>query len=202
MSGTKKIIIILAILFIIVEWAYIINGILRKDNPSNNETSVPQTLQERRAELVKNWTTGQELQELRQIEAQLEEERIQREIEQAKKQEKSQAIAEWFKTYGIKILIIITGLCIFGGVCQAIVTSKGYNREENYGFVWGFFLGLLGLIVCCAKPAKIIQPRIIKESVQIEKEIQTQLDEIIYLKQQGYITEDEFNQKRKQILEL
>lgn len=42
---------------------------------------------------------------------------------------------------------------VFGFVCNAILKDKGYGTDENpnYGFWWGFFLGVLGLVVCCCK---------------------------------------------------
>lgn len=40
----------------------------------------------------------------------------------------------------------------FGIACRAIVKGKGYPPEMNRGFLWGFFLGLIGLIVCAVKP--------------------------------------------------
>lgn len=87
---------------------------------------------------------------------------------------------------------------IMGGVCHAIVSAKGYHGDENYGFLWGFFLSLIGLIVCCAKPTKVIQTRSTTEEISL----QTQLNEAILLRKQGYITEEEFIQMRKNILKL
>lgn len=42
---------------------------------------------------------------------------------------------------------------VFGFVCNAILKGKGYGTDENpnYGFWWGFFLGVLGLVVCVCK---------------------------------------------------
>ena len=39
----------------------------------------------------------------------------------------------------------------FGIACRSIVRSKGYPDEMNHGFLWGFFLGLIGLVVCAVK---------------------------------------------------
>ena len=46
----------------------------------------------------------------------------------------------------------VVGGIIFGFICDAIVKSKGYPKEMNKGFLWGFFLGWIGLIVCAVKP--------------------------------------------------
>lgn len=40
---------------------------------------------------------------------------------------------------------------IFGVVCRKICENKGYYGAENHGFLWGFFLGWIGLIVCVCK---------------------------------------------------
>lgn len=51
------------------------------------------------------------------------------------------------------ILYIVDGL-IFGFVCRAIVAGKGYTSENgytNHGFAWGFWLGIIGVIVCACK---------------------------------------------------
>lgn len=47
--------------------------------------------------------------------------------------------------------VIIFGV-IWGLVSRAVVKSKGYPDELNKGFLWGFFLGWIGLIVCAVKP--------------------------------------------------
>lgn len=56
---------------------------------------------------------------------------------------------EFFFTWLIVLLIYC---CIWGAVCNAIVSSKNYPPERNHGFAWGFWLGLIGLIVCACKP--------------------------------------------------
>lgn len=47
----------------------------------------------------------------------------------------------------ILLLYIVQGL-IFGLAAQHIAESKGYNT----GFIWGFFLGVIGLVVVGLKP--------------------------------------------------
>ena len=51
---------------------------------------------------------------------------------------------------GLVIGAIIQGI-IFGCIGRAIVSSKGYDSSENHGFAWGFWLSLLGIIVCACK---------------------------------------------------
>lgn len=56
-----------------------------------------------------------------------------------------------------KIFSIITSIVIriiIGAICRAIVRSKRYPNFENHGFAWGFWLGLIGLIVCVCKPKR------------------------------------------------
>lgn len=48
---------------------------------------------------------------------------------------------------GLIIGYCISGL-IFGFICQHVAESKGYDT----GFAWGFWLGMIGLIVVAVKP--------------------------------------------------
>jgi hypothetical protein len=47
-------------------------------------------------------------------------------------------------------LIFLFAIC-FGVAGAAINSSKG--RDGFTGFLWGFLLGLIGLIVVCARPS-------------------------------------------------
>ena len=49
------------------------------------------------------------------------------------------------------IIAIIHGL-IFGFITKSVIEDKGY--DDNW-FWWGFFFGLIALIVACAKPRNI-----------------------------------------------
>ena len=154
---------------------------------------------------------------------------------------------------------------IIGIVCRKVVESKGYLDDENYGFSWGFWLGLIGLIVCAVKPPvgeyanKTVvfqQPgnnqatntdkndsnnakaddsdeywicscgtqnesidsfcyncfkekpieetaseeTTVKKDNQYESSITRQIKEISKLKEEGFITEEEYEAKKKQIL--
>lgn len=44
-------------------------------------------------------------------------------------------------------------LSAWGLICRAIVSSKGYDESDNHGFAWGFWLNIIGMIVCIAKPS-------------------------------------------------
>jgi len=50
-----------------------------------------------------------------------------------------------------KIVVYIIVRIIIGTICKSIVRSKSYSDSENHGFAWGFWLGILGLIICACK---------------------------------------------------
>ena len=127
------------------------------------------------------------------------------------------------------IIYVISGI-IFGVVCKSIVASKGYDDKDNNGFAWGFFLGIIGLIVCCVKPSVLQQnqrmiPRtwvcscgavndlnlgdycmICGKKKPDNKSTQTDAtSEIKKYKQlldEGIITQEDFEAKKKQLLGL
>lgn len=52
----------------------------------------------------------------------------------------------------VKTIIIIAVIHIISGnISKAVVKSKNYPDSINHGFAWGFFLGILGLIICLFK---------------------------------------------------
>ncbi len=52
----------------------------------------------------------------------------------------------------IMVIFIYLGIPIaLGIICDRIVKGKGYPPEKNHGFLWGFFLHIIGLIVCLCK---------------------------------------------------
>ena len=52
----------------------------------------------------------------------------------------------------IKTIIIIAVIHIISGsIAKAVVRGKNYPNNKNHGFAWGFFLGILGLIICLFK---------------------------------------------------
>lgn len=50
-----------------------------------------------------------------------------------------------------RIIGSLIGGVIFGFICKKVCESKGYYGSDNKGFLWGFFLGWIGLIVCACK---------------------------------------------------
>ena len=59
--------------------------------------------------------------------------------------------------------IIIAQAIIFGVATKVVITNKGYT--ENW-FWWGFFFGLIALIVACAKPQNIDYSSFIRQPSQ------------------------------------
>ena len=51
----------------------------------------------------------------------------------------------------VRLLFAFAGMFLWGFVSKHIVKTKGYPDELNKGFWWGFWLGWIGLIVCCCK---------------------------------------------------
>lgn len=53
-----------------------------------------------------------------------------------------------------KYYIILAVVHIVSGfIARAIVRGKGYPNQDNHGFAWGLFLGLLGVLICLCKSA-------------------------------------------------
>ena len=51
----------------------------------------------------------------------------------------------------IVVVVYIILQIIFGLISRAIVKEKCYPDNENHGFAWGFWLGVIGLIICLCK---------------------------------------------------
>ena len=57
-----------------------------------------------------------------------------------------------FGTIALFVLSFVSMGVIFGLICRVILRNKGYPPARNHGFLWGFFLGVIGFIVCMMKP--------------------------------------------------
>lgn len=68
-------------------------------------------------------------------------------------------------------IIIIRG-CIWGFATKIIIENKGY--DDNW-FWWGFFFGIIALIVACARPdcyintGKFVQPMSNVDRIKVQK---------------------------------
>lgn len=86
--------------------------------------------------------------------------------------------------------VIIGWGCIWGWGVNKVVKNKGY--DENW-FWWGFFFGIIALIVALTKPQNIYNQK---------KEPFDELKKYKELMDSGIITEEEFNKKKLELLGL
>lgn len=109
------------------------------------------------------------------------------------------------------ILDIITAICIvigivnsvwlliwailtlvFGCICKKIGLSKGID----YGFILGWFLGIIGLIIICVLPEET------NNNIKLESNSNKydDLERLQKLKECGAITEEEFKSEKLKLL--
>lgn len=89
-------------------------------------------------------------------------------------------------------VFLVQGL-IFGFITRAIADSKGYDG----GFWWGFFLGLIGLIVVAVRPA---MTKVESDISNTAASYTQALERLASMRDQGILTEDEFKEKKQEIL--
>lgn len=120
------------------------------------------------------------------------------------------------KYYGLFVIGIALNY-IFGSICSDMLIAKGYGETEDYknhGFWWGFFLGVIGIIVCALKPDLNLVSYRSHTSAESDKDAEDnqpndndnqtieQIKEYKKLLDDGAITEEEYNQIKKNILDL
>ena len=110
---------------------------------------------------------------------------------------------------GIVIMAYFFTDIIWGFICRSIVASKNYPEELNHGFAWGFFLNLIGLIVCACTPnyfqtysGRMNAGQIDTHIRQQQAPVSEQITELKSMLDEGLITEEEFAAKKKQLLGL
>ena len=100
--------------------------------------------------------------------------------------------------YGFFMIILlayfITGV-IFGTITKYISGTKGYEG----GFAWGFWLGLIGLLVVSFR-ANLNDSNKHPQKVIIKVDDAEKIEKLAKLHQQGILTDEEFNQKKADIL--
>lgn len=89
-------------------------------------------------------------------------------------------------------VFLVQGL-IFGFITRAIADSKGYDG----GFWWGFFLGLLGLIVVAVRPT---MTKVESDQGNTAASYTQALERLAAMRDQGVITQAEFEAKKQEIL--
>ena len=92
---------------------------------------------------------------------------------------------------------------ILGFVCDRIVSGKGYPRNENHGFLWGFLLSVIGVIVCACKPAYPVLTNNQNQYSSQKREQASSADALLKYKQlldSGVLTQEEFDRKKEELL--
>lgn len=90
------------------------------------------------------------------------------------------------------VLILFIG--IYALVFAFIGASIGIKKGINSGFWWGYFLGIIGIIIICLLP---------DENQNIKNiDIADQIKKYKELLDSGAITQEEFEVKKKQLLDL
>ncbi len=120
---------------------------------------------------------------------------------------------QWF---GVYVLPILIWKCIWGYATRAVIKGKGYKADW---FLRGVLFGLIAFIVAICKPNVVNTPEFVKQLNQwqdsadttkqrIKKEngeIKSNVDRLREYKQlldEGVITQEEFEQKKAQILQM
>ena len=110
------------------------------------------------------------------------------------------AYSDSFETIFIWIFVVVMWCVIWGFVTKAIVKGKGY--ENSGAWFWcGFFLGIIGVIVAACKPA-VNNQILYNYQQQPQTSSADELMKYKMLLEQGAITQEEYDAKKKQILNI
>lgn len=106
----------------------------------------------------------------------------------------------------IDVIILLISAIFWGIICWLIGRQKGIS-----GFWWGFFLGIIGVIVVACSKDKTVKNDIScmtnMEYEDLSSDNNTSFDKyasiekLNELKKSGAITEEEFNNEKSKILE-
>lgn len=94
-------------------------------------------------------------------------------------------------------VVPLIAACVFGCITDYLGKLKGYRNC----FLWGFFLLIIGMLVIAIMPDRKAEQRN-EEKPSKKMSIEEALQKYERLKEKGVITEEEYQEKRKQILKL
>ena len=93
---------------------------------------------------------------------------------------------------------------VFGFACYKIIEDKGYDNANTWA-ICGFFFGIIALILALAKPNIRQQSEMLDAMRGVNQKAASPADEILKYKElldQGIITQEEFDKKKKELLQL
>lgn len=94
---------------------------------------------------------------------------------------------------------ILTPIMVFGLVWAYLARYVGIKKNIYSGYVWGYFLGIIGFIVMCVLPKeKKENNNIITQNFSASDEI----EKYKKLLDNGAITQEEYDKKKKELLNL
>ena len=93
------------------------------------------------------------------------------------------------------ILAYVIQGAIFGAITKHVARTKGYDD----GFAWGFLLGILGLLIVGFR-ANLNETNRHPQKVIVKIDEAEKIEKLAKLHQQGILTDEEFSQKKADIL--
>lgn len=94
---------------------------------------------------------------------------------------------------------VLTPIMIFELVWAYLARYVGLKKHIYSGYVWGYFLGIIGFIVVCVLPKeKKENNNIITQNIFVPDEI----EKYKKLLDSGAITQEEYDKKKKELLNL
>lgn len=102
------------------------------------------------------------------------------------------------------VFFVVVMMCfLWGFIGKAMAASRGLH--ERSGFWLGFILWFIGLFVIAATPAKREKSEAkmteVRSSAKVQSTIDERLRSLVSLRDQGLVSEGEFEQRRKAILD-
>lgn len=92
--------------------------------------------------------------------------------------------------------ILLSANLVFGCIASYISHTKGYDS----GFAWGFFLGVIGLLVVGFRESKNKPNAEQPKAVPSKTSDVNSLKELAVLYKEGMLTEEEFKKEKEKII--